>query len=189
MKNAWDDGEPDLVDETTYTTQANTGWSAWNGWSPELEFCEFAAAVVKLHRPNLVIETGVGQGYTTRRVLAALPDNSTYRGFETDSDMAAVIRRHLPEHATVTNGHPAARDYRAADLTILDSLGKLRANELALWWKTARPGAVLLTHDADDQGHSRGTPHHRLARRIRLLRIPGVFLKNPRGGFLGQKIG
>jgi len=189
VDNAWNDGEADLVDETKFTTTGKAGWSAWNGWSPEEEFCDFAASFIRLHRPAHVIETGSGQGYTTRRIIEAMPKGGRVTLFETDRDMADVIRDHVPDWCAVHLDHPAPAHYRTADLTILDSLGKLRRRELNAWWKFSKPGAYLLTHDADDQRHQGSTNHAQLAQLIRRNRIPGVFLPNPRGGFLGQKAG
>jgi tRNA A58 N-methylase Trm61 len=40
--------------------------------SPEQEFCELVGALVGIVKPAFVIETGVGQGFTTRRVARAL---------------------------------------------------------------------------------------------------------------------
>ena len=47
---------------------------------------------------------------------------------------------------------------------------------------------MVLVHDAGN-GHPPDSPHARLGELIRSLGIPGVFLRNPRGGFLGIKPG
>lgn len=190
MTDAWDH-EAELVDENQFTKNAPGGWSAWNQWSPEEEFCDFAVMVVKIFRPAMIVETGIGQGYMTRRVVEAMPPDTRYRGYDTDHDMAARAAdwlKHRPR-ASADVGHPSRRVLAEADLTILDSLGKLRRAELDAWWVYAKPGALLLTHDADTRLHRATTNHHRLARSIRRQGIPGVFLGNPRGGFFGQKPG
>jgi hypothetical protein len=47
---------------------------------------------------------------------------------------------------------------------------------------------VLLVHDAGN-GHPPDSFQHRIAEKIAALGLPGTFLSNPRGGFLGVKPG
>ena len=76
--------EPALGEEQSRWSASASTWRSWNRMSPEQEFCEFVAAVVRLVKPELVIETGVGQGFTTRRIAAALASGSVLKGFESD---------------------------------------------------------------------------------------------------------
>jgi hypothetical protein len=59
-------------------------------------------------------------------------------------------------------------------------------DEVTAWWQTAPPGALVVIHGMGDE-HETGTGNSRLGALIRELGIPGVFLRNPRGGFLGFK--
>ena len=183
--------EPGTVDESSFSPLAPAGWTAWNAYSPELEMCETAAQLVRMVRPTTVVETGIGQGYTTRRVAAALPEGATYHCFESDDDLRTALAG-LPwfaDHAAVVLSPlptPPDEVLATADLTILDSGSDHRHDELRTWRRVARPEAFLLVHDTGN-GHPEWTPHHRLRLLIEELAVPGVFLTNPRGAFLGQQ--
>lgn len=183
--------EPELVDEQRFTTGAEPGWSAWNVMSPELEFCELAAALVRIVRPRVVLETGVGQGFVTRRILAALPEEARYLGFEgsgswrSSLDSLELFLRDGRVRIARTAA-PTPEDWGQAALAVIDSEGRTRPREVEGWWDHASPGSLALIHDAHP-GHTRGSNHQKLAAHIARLGIPGVFLPNPRGAFLGQK--
>jgi len=172
------DREPSTTDERNFTTHAALGWQAWNGMSPEQEFCEFAATMARVTGARIVIETGVGQGYTTRRLLDALrPHGGTLLAFESD----AMWRGKVPLDLGDT---PTGEQLAAADLTVLDSDVPVRLAEIARWRTHARAGALLLVHDCGN-GHADDTPHAQIREHIESLGIAGRFLANPRGGFLG----
>src|SRR5207244_1747590 len=83
--------EPGLEDERQFTPWASGGWSSWNAMSPEREFCDLIAAFARLLSPKKVVETGVGQGYTTRRVAADLGEGQSLLCFESDTAMRAAL--------------------------------------------------------------------------------------------------
>lgn len=80
----------------------------------------------------------------------------------------------------------ASDDSARANLTILDSKLPGRLDEFKLWLGAARPGSVLLIHDASN-GHGPETAHHLIHERIAEPELSGVFLQNPRGGVLAIK--
>ena len=180
--------EPPTVGEREFTPWAENGWRSWNEHSPEVEFCEFVAQIVRIMAPGIVLETGVGQGYTTRRVAAVLPTGSRLVCFESDGELREGLR-HLPffSHPDRVLGNedgPAASDFVAADLTILDSEPAMRVRELEAWHAAARDGTAVIVHDTGN-GHEDSTIHAQNARAVASLRIPGIFMKNPRGSFFG----
>lgn len=180
--------EPELTDEKAYTPWADPGWHAWNGMSPELEFAEFAGALVQLLCPAAVVETGVGQGYVTRRLAAKMGGSQRLLAFEEDDGFRRQLER-LPFFAKPgrsIGAEPTAADLAEADLTILDSELPIRFDELDRWAEAAPPGAILLVHDAS-ASHGPEAPHGLIRKRIEDLGIEGSFLRNPRGGFLGFK--
>ncbi len=185
--------EPDLVDERTFTTTADPGWSSWNVMSPEREFCELAGALMLMVRPRFVIETGVGQGFVTRRILGVLPQGSRYLGFESSvawrtSLLSVDVFRHDDSQRISTTASPSPDEWAMCDLAVIDSEGRLRPAEVEAWWEHSPPGSVALIHDAHPD-HPRGSNHQKLAAHLQRLGIPGVFFPNPRGSFLGQKSG
>jgi hypothetical protein len=182
--------EPRPVDAATFTPDARPGWRAWTELSPEVEFCDLAASLVRLVQPPIVLETGTGEGFVARRVREQIGPGQRLVCFESRPEWRQTLAA-LPwfdgricalSHRDV----PAERDFATAGVSILDSELPRRLEELRTWWRAAAPGAVVLVHDAGAGPSSDPAPHE-LAGLIRELGIPGAFLKNPRGGFLGVK--
>ena len=187
--NAWQ-GEPELREERSRWHPDAPAWHAWNQMSPEHEFCEFAAAVVRMAKPPLVIETGVGQGYTTRRVAAALASSARLIGFESDRawrEKLAELAFFDGQTATLAaEPTPSDDELASVDLFIADSGQKYRSGEVTRWAELAKPGSLILVHDTGN-GHPQWTPHHRMGELIDSLGIRGLRLPNPRGSFVGQR--
>jgi hypothetical protein len=158
--------------------------------SPELEFCSFACDLARMLEPALVIETGTGQGFVTRRLRAALGAGQRLTCFEADPTwrraLASLPFFQDPRCDLSTNETPNAGEVAGAGLCVFDSSFRMRRKELELWSRSAPDRAVVLVHDAGNR-HPDWTQHAKLARLIEQLGIPGVFLKDPRGGFLGMK--
>jgi hypothetical protein len=189
LTSAWD-GEPPAHDESVHTPWARTGWSAWNGMSPEVEFCELAAALTRFFAADVVVETGTGQGFITRRIAAVLDAEQLLICFESDPVVRSSLRV-LPFFAQANREmsdlpRPSAADFSRAGLSILDSDFPDRFVEVELWWEAAKPGSVVLLHDCGN-GHPPGTGHRQLHDLITRIGVPGIFLRNPRGSFLGFK--
>lgn len=156
--------------------------------SPEVEFTEFTGLLVRMLQPALVVETGAGQGYGTRRVAAALGPGGRLRAYESDGYYRALLGR-LPFFAEpgrelAPEATPPPGLLAEADLSILDSDDDLRFEEIRRWADAARPGGLVLVHDAGN-GHPAGTLHARIRAVIDELGITGRYLANPRGSFLG----
>lgn len=70
-------------------------WLAWNDISPELQFClyaEWIAGQMKTERDNItVLETGMGQGFVTRRVLFALESGDVYYAYDMEPRWKEMI--------------------------------------------------------------------------------------------------
>jgi predicted O-methyltransferase YrrM len=184
--------EPDLVDEVRHTPWAEHGWHAWNDMSPELEVCEFVASLVRVLRPKSVVETGVGQGFLTRRVVAELVGRTNQQlvCFESEPlwrEMLSTLGIFDGVRCTLASTEtPDPSLLAACDLCLLDSNEAFRLDEIKRWWEVAPPGGVLFVHDAGSpRGPSAG--HETVHAFLRALAIPGMFLENPRGGFVGVK--
>ena len=188
--SAWS-GEPRPVDEGTYTPGASPGWHAWNDMSPEVEFCDFAATLVRLVQPPTLVETGTGQAFLTRRVREQIGPGQRLLCFESNREWREALQA-LPcfdgQICAVSEKKEAEEsDFSTAAMSFLDSDFRHRFAELRAWWRAAEPGALVLVHDTGN-GHSAETLHARMGGLIRELGVPGVFLKNPRGAFLGLKL-
>lgn len=182
MKNAWIEGEPGLFDESEFTKHGETGWHAWNVMSPELEFCHAVADLVNIIKPLSVLETGVGQGFTTRRVLEVLPEDAIFLGFESDDS----FRSKIPSAFVTDLRTPEANHFYWAKMSLLDSDPPWRFDEIKRWGEKAQDGAFIVVHDTGN-GHAETTLHHRIWKAVEALEIPGVRFANPRGSFFGWK--
>ena len=164
-----------MVDERTFTPWAAPGWESWDAYSPEVGFCEFVATMQRMTAPSVVLETGVGVGRVTGFLNL---DACTYLGFEHDP------RFRIPP-ADPDRPGPDAEDMGRADLVILDSDPSQRLDEIAMWAECGKSGSVCVVHDAGN-GHGVGYVHHQVRQAIEASRIIGVYLSNPRGGWVAQ---
>ncbi len=166
------------------------GWHSWNDMSAEVELCDFVVALANVLRPGRLIETGIGQGFLTRRLKAALGADQLLICFESDDtwrEALSTLRFFDREPAVLSSSEsPSAAELSRAELTCLDSDLRHRLPEIERWWEAAAPGATLVVHDAGN-GHSADTVHGQVRDTITRLGIPGFFLANPRGAFVGVK--
>jgi hypothetical protein len=182
----------ELIDEIEFTPWAEPGWLSYNGMSPEVDVCEFFAMLVRLMKPTLVVETGVGQGYMTRAIIPQLSDGQMLLAYESDD----VWRHEMEQRAFwFTNKHlatlapemsPPAAVLAGADLCFFDSDFPFRLLEIPLWYDNAKRGAVALIHDTGER-HEAVTLHATVKELIVELEMDGFFLHNPRGCFVAVK--
>lgn len=169
----------ELIDEKRFTPWASPGFHSWNGMSPEVEFCGFAGVMQKMMQAAVIIETGVGAGRVTQFLDL---DACTYLGFEADEEYRQPPA--LPDRSG-----PSNEEMAVADFVILDSgaHGDLteRFTEITQWVEHGKPGSVCLIHDAGN-GHLPVHTHSRIRAAIEETGIHGIFLGNPRGGWLAQ---
>lgn len=169
--------EPALVEESEFTPWADPGWLAWNQHAVEYQIAEFIGKLVPVIGPSRVIETGVGQGFITRRY-------QTHRMlFESDDAW-----RYQLQGICDIDGRPTftAAEIRHTDFTILDSNFPIRFAELFLWFDQAKEGAWLFVHDTGTK-HPAGTAYQVLHGMVASLGLPGFWLDNPRGAWIGRK--
>lgn len=184
MHNAWLDGEGPLVDERKFTPWAEPGWHSWNMYSPELAFC-VAAGTLASHVDGLVIETGAGQGYTTRSLSKSADSLHVY---ESDGRMRNLIPV-SDDWVVMDADSPTADDIGNCALMVVDSSIDYRKREINNWCKYAPRNSLLLMHDAGNGHAERGGhfTHIRYWAVIQDLGLSGIKYKNPRGSFVGWK--
>ena len=160
--------------------------------SPEKEFCDFVAQLIELTRPSEVIETGTGQGFLTRRIKPRPGEARRLTCFESHpvwrEAMASLPFFDGEQCALSPNPTPSEAEFATAGVSVLDSKIKFRPSELEAWWRSAPSGALVVVHDASRR-HDADPSHALMTRLITELGIPGFFLENPRGGFVGVKPG
>lgn len=161
-----------IHDERLFTGWAKSGWTAWNGESPEIEFCQFVGLLAKMVDPEIIIETGVGQRYVTRH----LPEEPEWLGYESDSQW----RSEGCQDAET----PGPDQFAVADFVVLDSDPEWRIPELQQWREYGKPGSLAVVHDCGN-GHSPNSEHALIRKSVEALGVPGFWLSNPRGGWVG----
>lgn len=194
----WNGSEEPLYPERKYTPWAHPGWLSWNQHAVESQVAFFLAELTariadEVGKDFVALETGVGQGYVTRRLASAV-NPALVRGiwtFESELEWSGRIRQ-LPFwpanlHMCIKwERTPSPTQMSEAHLVILDSNDPWRAIELLLWTQVAPHNSVLFIHDTGSY-HPTDDGHFALGFLIRQLKIPGLWLENPRGAFLAQK--
>lgn len=169
-------------------TEWGAGWTATSGKAQEQEFSNFLVSLIKLNRPKTIIETGIGDGLTTKKLVAASKtiEGCLYTAFESDD----AFRRQAKVCGCVVSklATPSAEQMANADLVVLDSEPAIRKQEIELWWRHGRPGSTLVVHDVSER-HSTDTIHRQLFDFVNSIGINGAVLHNPRGGFVATKPG
>jgi len=159
-------------------------WHAHGAGATEIEVTELVAALVRALQPEIVVETGVLHGQTTRAIGDALARNGhgTLYALEIMYEyarIAAAELRHMPVHvlaADSTGWIPPG----PIDFAFLDSELDTRAREIEHFWPWLHAGTVLAIHDTG--------PHHpvrktldQFADKLVLLDLP-----TPRGVTLAR---
>ena len=195
LASAWlDEAEP--VGEALFTLGAADKWHAWNDQDPEVEWCDdVVAAVTSLclvnPLPVSVIQSGIGGGYLTRRLLAC-DALGAWIGFEADDELRqaafdgveALDVDPLAFYVSpmISPASPKIGATTTANVTILDSAMAWRCTELEWWFRVARPGQFLIVHDTDPAASKDSRLYRRAVERNLSGRPCHVeWFDNPRG--------
>lgn len=184
--NPWLAEEP-LVPEASVSQSWHDPdrFMAWNIASPELEFIMWIqdeVAQLTTERGFItVLETGLGGGYVTRRVIKTLGDTPfKYIAFEDMHELVNFVPLTAP--ICVVQGTPWARHYQMADVVILDSAPKYRMDEIVNVAKYGKEGAHVFIHDAGEQKGLLNDMAKQI-KKVGLENEDAEWYQNPRGGF------
>jgi predicted O-methyltransferase YrrM len=128
--------------------QAEGKWTVWDVMAVELECAEFLHGLVRLLKPELVVESGAGRGMASLYIARALKENKLGRlvSFEPLEQFAAEARARLaPYQAEVLPGSSLGYASEPPDLVFLDSGPDTRPAEIDQWLPQ---GVPLVIHDA-----------------------------------------
>lgn len=131
-------------------------WSAPDKDATEVEVTHFVAALVRLLKPSVVVETGTYQGHTTSAIAEALAANTTGRvwTFETNQARALAayeaLRDHVDAGRVVIHNTRAVPDMlpQGIELAFLDSGMRDRDEDMRNVWPRLVQGGIALVHDA-----------------------------------------
>ena len=199
----WDNKEGEVRPERNWTPWAHPGWLSWNANAAEVQVADFLAQLARMQSAEtggsfddgewVGLETGVGQGYITRRIVSAV-NPAKIRGiwcFESELEWNGRIRQ-LPFwpdnlHSCIKwEITPTPKQMEQADLVILDSRKPWRQIETMMWSEVGKEGSLLFVHDTGTL-HPTRDGHFSNGFMIQQLGIEGIWLENPRGSFLAQK--
>ena len=144
------------------------GFRVWDDMAVEAEVAEFLYALVRVLKPDVVVESGTGRGLAAFALASALAENGAghLTTFEPGGDFQAEARGRLAGlPATVEPGYACDGWDGPADLVFVDSWGAERPRELVFWLPRRGP---LVVHDAHE--------HWRL-----LADEGGMLVDTPRG--------
>lgn len=130
------------------------GWHVWSRDALEAEIVMYADRLlrhlIRTREDLIVIETGVGQGYTTRQLTQQLrPEHDLYWAYESDDGWRSSLQgmdfwlNHLSA-CIKDSPTPDAREMAVADLVIIDSSKPWSYSELHLWEATGKPDSILM---------------------------------------------
>jgi predicted O-methyltransferase YrrM len=130
-------------------------WSMIDGWTAEIEVLEMLHALVRLIKPDMVVETGTWRGYAAIAMGQALRSNGGGRLITLEIDPFAceaarerITEAGLSEIVSVENiASLAFAPAEPIDLLLLDSDVGLRAQEFRHFRPFLRERALVVVHD------------------------------------------
>lgn len=139
-----------LAELLSGATVEEHGFRAWDDMGVEAEVAEYLYALVRLTKPELVVESGTGSGYAAYALAAGLQRNGrgellTYEPLDSYQQIARQRLEGLP--AQVLPGYACDVCDRQPDLLFIDSWGGERQRDLDFWLPKQRR---VVVHDAHD---------------------------------------
>lgn len=130
------------------------GWHVWSENALEAEVVMFIDRylrhLVRTRDDLVIVETGVGQGYTTRQLVHHLrPEHDLYWCYESDDAwrMALSVKDFWLNNLSACLKDypmPEPREVAIADLMIVHSSKPWSYSELHLWEATSKPDSTLI---------------------------------------------
>ena len=141
--------------------RGDDGLHYWTDWAPPVEGVVGLQAIVSLlqeKRPDgvIVMETGVGQGYLTRRLGQMMRrETDLYWCYEQDHAwrmQLSVRDQWVTNYSTCLKDYPTPTydEYMAADLVIVDSNKPMAEAEFYMWASLGRPGSLLVSRSSHE---------------------------------------
>ena len=168
-------------------------WSMFDGYTAEIEVLDFIYTLVRLTKPQRVLETGTWLGRSAIAIASALRDNGIGHliTIELNGEAAAAAARNIGDRGLTTfvTLHVAnsllVELPETYELALFDSDISLRGAEFSRFYDRLEPGAIVLFHDTAD--HHIGSAD-RVVDLVTLGMLEGIFLPTPRGIFVGRVV-
>ena len=168
-------------------------WSMFDGYTAEIEVLDFLYTLVRLTKPQRVLETGTWLGRSAIAIASALRDNGIGHlvTIELNGEAAEVAARNIDGEGLTTfvTLHVAnslvIELSDTYELALFDSDIPLRRAEFSRFYDRLEPGAIVLFHDTAD--HHIGSAAGVIGL-MTMGMLEGIFLPTPRGIFLGRVV-
>ncbi len=198
------------LDLPVHPEPTNAEYSMYNTGGVELEVAEFLYGLVRMVKPEAILETGTHKGISASYIALALKENG--RGkvttvefepthFNDANIMFSVLALNDWINSVLMDVNLLEVADNQYDLIFLDTEPHLRFNELLRFWHGLKPGGFVLIHDLGPQMGQTGqtvngmldwpygTMPEEMKQLMRTRELNNIHFKTPRGLYLGQKRG
>jgi predicted O-methyltransferase YrrM len=161
-------------------------WSMIDGNTAEVETLEFLYSLVRLLKPNLVVETGTWHGHSAVAMGKALRQNGFGRiiSFEVDPEISAVAERKVEDEGLLPYVEIRNESSLSAvipdkiDILLLDSELPIRGAEFEYFRARLRHESIVIFHDTST---IHGTVRADVNKFIAQGTLKGMVFPTPRG--------
>lgn len=190
-------------------TPGDHGFSMFNDAGTEVEVSEFLYSIIRMLKPNLILETGTHKGISAAFMGQALKDNNKGKLITTEINQAFIddakalwndigINDYIishKEHSLKLNIDANIR----FDILFLDSEPEFRFDEFNRFWPNLIPAGLIIVHDLyRDIGHHKlifhdmydwpyGDFRTKLGHLFKNLDVTWMHFSTPRGLSMFQK--
>lgn len=173
-------------------------WKMWDQGSAEVECLEFFYALVRMMKPEHILETGSHVGLSGAYIALGLRDNArghldSIEWTESYMDQAKEKWAKLELDDFITPHSMSSLEFKPKeqyDLVFLDTEPQTRFKELDYYWNDIKPGGIIILHDLhSEMGISSGVWHNRelIEPKIKNHQLTVVPFYTPRGLTLMRK--
>lgn len=178
-------------------------YSMFNTSGVEIEVGEFLYGLVRMIKPDYILETGTGTGISAAYMGLALKENN--RGMlwtlEFNEDLVKEARAFfakLEVQNFISHCYLKVDDFKPEpewqfDIVFLDTEPNLRFGEFLKFWKNLKPGGIIIIHDLPHHMGQEGTfrPFGEVPEQINNLirtgELQSLHFQPTRGLYMGQK--
>ncbi len=192
----------------TYPEPTNSNYSMYNTGGVEVEVGEFLHGLVRMIKPEAILETGTHKGISTAYMASALKENGNGKITTVEYEFLhwKEANKMFTELGFGDWINSLCQDVNTLeiannqfDLIFLDTEPHLRFSEFLRFWHGLRPGGLIGIHDLNsNMGQTGveinkvmnwpfGTLPEEIKELMRTRQLSNFHFRTPRGFYLGQK--
>ena len=136
---------------------SNSHYSMFNTGSVEIEVGEFLYSLVRMQKPDNILETGTHKGISTLYMALALKDNEKgiIETVEFDpqwSEATKLLWKTFEVEQCISSNCQKSMEFEPKtnyDLVLLDTEPHIRFDELVRFYPSVNSGGIIIIHDLD----------------------------------------